>query len=74
MTEYIAYLPFGDLKNAYGADPLKWLFENFKGKFRLVNLENKNCSEIHFEEKQDMELFILTWGEYLWSKDDLSNM
>ncbi len=74
MTEYIAYLPFGDLKNEYGAEPLKWLFEQFPGNFRFENLENKNCTQIYFEEKQDMELFILTWGEYLWNENDLSNL
>ena len=33
MTVYMVYLPYGDLKSGYGAEPLRWLHENLQGKY-----------------------------------------
>lgn len=78
MSHYIVYLPYmnmkDDIEDIFGHKPLAWLFKNFKGRFDLTDYLNKKCTCIIFDEKEDMELFILTWGECLWSIDDLPNL
>ena len=68
-SNHVTYLPYGDLQNRYGEQPLKWLFENFEGDFTFVNMEN-NCTKVQFKHEEDMQLFMLTWGEYLWSEEE----
>ncbi len=77
MTEYITYLPYMDRNGkmeAYGHEPLIWLYKNFRGKFKMADAIDHKCTIIYFDHKEDMELFILMWGEYLWSKDALPNL
>ena len=67
--ENIVYLPYGNLKTDYGAEPLKWLYFNLKGKFQFADSSMyPRHTLIQFDSKEDMELFILMWGEYLWKK------
>ena len=68
MTGNIVYLPYGNLKGDYGQEPLKWLYFNMRGTFRFTDNSNLRCTEVQFDSKEDMELFILMWGEYLWRK------
>lgn len=77
MSQYCTYLPYMDRKSrmdVFGQEPLTWLYQNLKGKFRMADVLSQKCTVIYFDYKEDMELFILLWGEYLWSKDDLPNL
>lgn len=69
MTEYKVFLPY---KRAtllpMNELPFNWLCysrseKTLKGSFVYVNVAGG--SDLFFEEKEDMQLFVLMWGEYL---------
>ncbi len=90
MIEFPTYLPYNHyfmnekclntIPSAYpkndefGYKPLTWLSEDFKGKYRMADAPDIKCSIIYFEEKEDMQFFVLLWGEYLRSENDLPNL
>lgn len=65
--EYKVFLPYRKFDEEIA---FHWLCYNrsekkFKGSFSYVETSNKRGSDIFFDEKEDMEHFILMWGEYL---------
>lgn len=63
---YSVFLPYAKIK--FNEMPFHWLCYNLsekrlKGGFSYTDAETG--SNIFFDEKEDMELFILMWGEYL---------
>ncbi len=69
-TKYKVFLPYGRLSE--DEMPFHWLCynsseKNLKGKFSYDHGFNgiEYGSDITFDLREDMELFVLMWGEYL---------
>ncbi len=66
MIEYKIFLPYR--KQSENEMPFHWLCwsrseKTLKGSFVYLNVSGG--SDLFFSEKEDMQLFILMWGEYL---------
>lgn len=62
MTEYRVFLPFND-KEEFNDPAFHWLCFHMKDKFEYN--DTIKGSLISFTLKEDMQHFILMWGEYL---------
>ena len=65
MTEiFFQYVGFGNQDPA-----LRWLCANMKDKFHVgatgVDIDERHGNYLIFHEEEDMQLFILMWGEFV---------